>query len=209
MASSLVCACAFFARTAAFVPVAARLPVSQRSGHLRRSSCSVALARGRGSRGRAGASAASSPLGMMFDSLAENMAGVANLFSGQKTITESRCAAVMYGGVVRMYVNFSACTAMYCSRHVSTSSAALLNPPEHVLNICRGRVLCEWVCDVWGTATIWRSYVAKLHAYSQSWVGRTLTVGCVFLETSKRCETLPGSLASLFYWAPVWVAAPT
>lgn len=29
-------------------------------------------------------------LGMMFDTLAENMSSVANLFTGQKTITESR-----------------------------------------------------------------------------------------------------------------------
>lgn len=37
-------------------------------------------------RARRGAS-----LGMMFDTLAENMSSVANLFTGQKTITESRC----------------------------------------------------------------------------------------------------------------------
>lgn len=95
MASLLVCACAFFTPAAAFVPAGARLPVSQHRGHghLRRSSCSAA-ARGRRSHSRAGGSAASSPLGMMFDSLAENMAGVANLFSGQKTITESRCVDI-------------------------------------------------------------------------------------------------------------------
>ena len=30
-------------------------------------------------------------MGMVFDTLAENMSSVANLFTGQKTITESRC----------------------------------------------------------------------------------------------------------------------
>ncbi|CAM9370314.1 unnamed protein product [Pylaiella littoralis] len=93
---------ALFAQTAAFVPGAGRLPIS----HCTRSSCSVfargalrsssssgsrrVAAAGRSRRGGGGSAAGrAAPIGMMFDTLAENMAGVANLFTGQKTITES------------------------------------------------------------------------------------------------------------------------
>lgn len=96
-ASIFICTCALLTPAAAFVPVGARLPTSQRrtSQRIGRSSCSVHVARGRRSPSRrsCGSSAAFSPLGMMFDTLAENMAGVANLFTGQKTITESRCGS--------------------------------------------------------------------------------------------------------------------
>ncbi|CAN0358354.1 unnamed protein product, partial [Ectocarpus fasciculatus] len=104
--SFLCCVCALLAQSSvAFVPAAGGLSrccgVNDRSSSssCRASVLGAAAARGSGSlpfsrsgsrRGRGGgAGGASSPLGMMFDTLAENMSGVANLFTGQKTITES------------------------------------------------------------------------------------------------------------------------
>lgn len=101
--SFFCCVCALFAQSSvAFVPAGGlsrcggvndRPSSSCRAaaiGAAARSSLPVSRSSSRrGGRGGC-AGGASSPLGMMFDTLAENMAGVANLFTGQKTITESR-----------------------------------------------------------------------------------------------------------------------
>lgn len=101
VASFVLCACGLLGQTDAFVTGGGRLiargGVSSRNTAVieRLSSCSAdggsrrGSRRGRGGRGGRGGGAGS--LGMMFDTLAENMAGVASLFTGQKTITESRC----------------------------------------------------------------------------------------------------------------------
>ncbi|CBN76263.1 PFfh, plastid Ffh subunit of the signal recognition particle [Ectocarpus siliculosus] len=99
--SFFCCVCALFAQSSvAFVPAGglSRCGVNDRSSSSCRAAAigaagrsSLPVSRSSSRRGRRGgcAGGASSPLGMMFDTLAENMAGVANLFTGQKTITES------------------------------------------------------------------------------------------------------------------------
>ncbi|CAN0119483.1 unnamed protein product [Scytosiphon promiscuus] len=105
-ASLLCCLCALLAQkpAVAFVPGGgSSLPVSRYDNNKEGSSCRLAVggppgrsnscggrARLAASRGRRGGSGgAGAPLGMMFDTLAENMSAVANLFTGQTTITES------------------------------------------------------------------------------------------------------------------------
>lgn len=102
--SLLCCLCALFAQNpaVAFVPGSgSSLPVSRYGNNEERSSCRLAVggaptsgsggARVAASRRRSGGAGA--PLSMMFDTLAENMSAVANLFTGATTITESRYEA--------------------------------------------------------------------------------------------------------------------
>lgn len=127
-------------------------------GRKQRSSCAVGQAWRKGERQAAGASVVGrgsrgggAPLNMMFDTLAERMTSVANLFTGQQTITESRCVA--------------ACErTCWCK----AAPAAVLVPVGSRSILLYSYWCCTRtkICSAIAMLTVWRSSLIPHHAVS-------------------------------------------